>query len=257
MVGLIAAALAIGGGTGHASSAESPRITDVRVCSYTHFSLDQSRCVTDDRGSTVVSSRFVCSFTVESNTSGIVSLGWLYDGVPFSPAQLRFGIGSARDYVKVDTGGGLPEPGGVLECLVSAGTARATATLQSAGPTGAIVDAAVCLGAHARRVGSQRNFPVCQQDESAQPVLAAVKDATVVCNAIYPNQIGRDATIELLHDGSVLGLTKFRINYPLTQAYIERPSPPGLYVFPPGNYTCRFTIGGGQAVESSFSIVAP
>ena len=116
---------------------------------------------------------------------------------------------------------------------------------------------AVCLGAHARRVGTHKDFAVCQQDESAQPLLASLPGSTAVCNAIYANQKDREATITLLRGGTVIATTRFPLTEPLAQVQFERPSNADTNPLAPGAYTCRFTIDGGETVEKMFTVAPP
>jgi hypothetical protein len=260
VVGVISALVIVGVAAPATASEPLPRFVSVRVCSYPHFSLTQRRCTKDERGLTVVSNRFVCSFTVIAPRAGIVSMFWAYQGVGLTPIAVHHYAGTTTGiYTKLDTGGALPEPGGAYTCHLSAESARAAAAIKSGGPTGALVDAAVCLGAHARRVRSDRSFPVCQHDESSQPIAAASAASTVVCNAVYPN--ATTATIELLHAGAVVGdVLTFRTSEPLNQGFLERPSPGASQPLEPGLYTCRFTASsrhGPETVEKTFSVVQP
>ena len=77
----------------------------------------------------------------------------------------------------------------------------------------------------------------------------------MVCEAVYPNSAGHEASIEMLRDGTVVGSVKFPIDTTLTQGYLERPNKSKPTPLFPGNYTCEFSIVGGPTVTKSFSVV--
>jgi hypothetical protein len=232
-----------------------PHFTDVRLCTYPNYSHLSQRCTRDEGATAALSSAFFCSYTLLSQSPETVSVDFTYNGVPFKAIKLHDPGGSPYSgSVDVNTGGGLPEPGGRYKCVVRAGSAQASAEVRSLGPTGFIVDTAVCSGATARRVRTKKDFPVCQQDESAAPIRAADGVGSVVCNAIFTHEIAHQAWITLLRDDVVIGESTFWIWAPITQAYIERPSKSHPGQLRPGNYTCRYMLSALQVVNQTFTV---
>ena len=177
-----------------------------------------------------------------------------YEGATGASYRLTYGPGSTSQWIKEDVSSGQPLPGGIYACSLTAGTTHATAAIRSNGPTGAIVDVAVCLGAHAKRIGTHKDFAVCPRDESGAPLVGA-PTANVVCSAVYPNAVGRHASISILHDGVPLGdVTTFTIDAPITLGYAERPYPAGLVPLQPGAYSCRLTVNGFPTVDKPFTV---
>jgi hypothetical protein len=261
--------LAVGSGCGDAgiallTAAESPReiglpdhrgaavvpavrFSNLRVCPYESFSQRLGRCVRDERRAVVVSSRFVCSVTVNANARTNLRAQWTYEGVRLSPFLLSVRRGVRNPWIRFDVGAGFPLPGGSYRCEFSAGRARVSAMFVSGGPKGDIVTTVVC---DTERTIMYGDFPVCRADEAGTVIESP---SAVVCLGMYPKVPGRRATIALVREGELMGRRIYTVTAPMIQIY-ARFSTLGRETMLPGHYLCRFSLDDAVIAETPFEV---
>jgi hypothetical protein len=136
-----------------------------------------------------------------------------------------------------------PLPGGAWGCSFAIGRRRLAASFRSGGPTGRVVDLAVCRAVHALRSGAAS---ICPRDESGTPFLAT--DA-IVCNGVLVGQQGKTEAIDLAAQASpVIAGTRVRITTPVFIAF---------QLFDhghTGDNSCVFLVDGTQLTERTFTV---
>ena len=145
-----------------------------------------------------------------------------------------------------------PLPGGAWSCEFSFGAAHTGASFRSGGPTGAVVDTAVCAASDSILYGSNHSLRVCKSDESGTPIAPTDR---IVCAAVFVKAGGKDQ-IELISGGANAGRPfPFIARAPLWVAWATfaplDPAPDGA--FAPGSYTCRFS-SNGASVDTPFTV---
>jgi hypothetical protein len=250
LVGVFAAMAALIAVVSAGAGAAGPRITSMRVCTV-EASGGGCAGVIHSAGRT---SRVLCSFTASGDSPANAFEFWTYDGAATNRVRVPFGPGKpGYGSLQLDTGTSQPLPGGTYACNAEAGTVKASSQIVVDGPIGPVVDVAVCTGNQASRQDAGGNFPVCLSDQSAKPV-AGSGGGSVVCDALFPDDLGTTATISLVREGLVVGTVRVPIDEPLDQLYLERPNrskPTPLF---PGSYECDVTVAG-TTVAKHFTVV--
>ncbi len=252
LAGVLGLALGAHGAPGTAA-VQPNTFQEVRVCAYEAFSLRQQRCTRDQRTQLLVSSRFGCSVIFDVRQRATFREQMVYEGQKVTGLMRTLPPGSYGYWMAASTYSTLPNPGGRWRCLFSLGAVRTSVSFRSGGPTGAIVDTAICrfYAALVRRDG----FPDCQTDESLMPIPPT---KGVICQALYPLDAGKTAEIDV-HTTNEPGFGRSHsliVRGPLWKAYaVLRASDAGPgSSLPPGDYVCRFKLDGALVGEKAFQI---
>jgi len=222
-----------------------PRITNVRVCAYEAFSLRLGRCVKDQRGTELISSRFVCSAGVRTSRRASLRMQWTFEGTKLPPFfdSLKPGL-SHTHWIRFDIGAGFPLPGGAYQCEFAVGPKRAVAKFVSGGPRGDIIDAVVCDEGNVFRY---EGFPVCRTDQAGTAIRSP---NAVICEAVYPKATGHVGRVTLLRGTELVDDRHFSIDEPMSQHYERFQALSNQ----PGQYTCRFSLDDNVVVDRPFEV---
>jgi hypothetical protein len=252
---LIAAVLATSltaGMTGQAGAGPGPdRLVDLRVCGATTFSRVENRCTRDERRLPITSNRISCSVTLVSQHSGAWLVRFTFGGhvEPWTRGG-TISKGSSRLTYKTNIGINLPVPGGNWRCEFAFGSAHASVAFTSGGPTGEIVDTAVCPRSDVLSFGSKRTEKRCAKDDSGTPLPVSQR---IYCSAVYAHPASKTARIEFLRaDGTLLATWKLTIAWPTVSQGFGYVDPSVLSS--PGNYLCRFQLGHGTTIDKPFQV---
>jgi len=235
------------GSSNRRGSAE-PDLRDIRVCAYEFFSKRLGRCTRDQRRQVIYSSQVVCSAAlVDPYTRVRVAMGWRYAGGSIWSGSL---VGRGKTvWTTFSLGGPFPLPGGEYRCRLAVGNTSKVSVVRSSGPTGEIVDTAIC---DYRRSHIHFGNRSCLEDDDGRSVTPG---SGVVCNAAFVKVTGRQATISLLTaDGqNAAPPYSFVVRTPLYWAYESS----GRGRLPSGQYRCQFVLDGVVKGEKSLTIAAP
>lgn len=229
-------------------ASQQPSLRDIRACAYEAFSKRLGRCTRDQRGQVVYSSQVVCSAALaDPNTTVRVAMGWRYGGGSIWSGSL---VGRGKTvWTTFSLGGPFPVPGGDYRCHLGVGNTTLVSVIKSGGPTGEVVDTAIC---DYRRSHMHFRNRSCLQDDDGRSVTPG---SGVVCNAAFVKVTGRKASIRLLDASgrNVAPPYSFVVSSPLYWAY-ESSGPRRL---PSGEYRCQFVLDGMVESEKSLTIKAP
>ena len=138
-------------------------------------------------------------------------------------------------------------PAGSYGCRFQLGSGAVAGHISSAGPADAVVGTAVCNTTNTPAPGRSG----CNADGSVAPLTGD----SVTCSAIFANQRGREAAIELVQttegQTTVIRRNAGTLPLPLVEIYLAY-SPPGGPA--PGTYSCRYLLDGQVAAEKPFTI---
>jgi hypothetical protein len=249
---LVVSAAAVTAGMSGRASAEPSRtsFSDLRVCGATSFSRSQSHCTRDERRLHITSNRISCSVTLFAKEPGVWRTRFTYDGHvdPWTTGG-KVVVGTNLLWHNTNVGTNLPVPGGSWGCEFSFQTTKAALAFKSGGPTGQIVDAAVCP---ASDVLSRHALRRCAKDNSGTPLPGSER---IYCSAVYAHPTSDTAKIEVLTaDGTLIKTTNLRIGKPTVSQGFGFVNSSKLKSH--GRYLCRFTLGNGTTVVKRFRIGA-
>jgi hypothetical protein len=149
--------------------------------------------------------------------------------------------------------GSIALPGGRWGCRFSFGSAHVRARFRSAGPTGAVIGAAVCDAKDSFFYAHHR-VRECKVDASASPIRATDR---ILCSAVFVRQTGKEGEIQLLADGKDAAKPDVeRVPDSLSVSWtpFAPASPTAEGNFAAGEYVCRFSVNGVPVVEKPFQI---
>ena len=135
------------GGTERASSSDresqQPNLSDMRACAYEAFSKRLGRCTRDQSAQVVYSSQIVCSAALaDPQTTVRAEMGWRYGGKSIWKNSL---VGRGRTvWTTFSLGGPFALPRGEYHCNLGVGSTTLVSVIRSSGPTGEVVDTAIC-----------------------------------------------------------------------------------------------------------------
>jgi hypothetical protein len=226
-------------------SSPAGKLQDVRVCGLAALDRGASECTRDEAARPIRSSQFNCSVHARADRGERFTGRFLYEGQPFRAFGANVGTSQRSIFIYI-TAGPTPMPGGRWACQLRVGRERVVKTFRSGGPTGPILNVAVCRSASTVAAGPSR---VCLRDESAAPLPAT---APVTCSAVFVGGRGKVAGFAFLHMGRDVGLSgTFTLPLPVTAAAPALTPDPRLE---PGRWACRFTVAGRQLALKPFRI---
>jgi hypothetical protein len=232
------------GATGRIAEA---RLANLRVCPEEDFSPAKKRCLTDRRNQNRAWRRFVCSVDAYTVRSILVTATITYGGVTQQAFQARLPR-RGRWVWSIDPAAAtqFPLPGGTWGCHFRLASQRLSATFSSDGPSGALVNLAVCEAG--RPTGGNRRR-ICDSDHSAQGIPPR---HFVACNGAYLGQQRRNERVDLVFpDGEVVRGGSYRIDRPVWLSWQWFGAGGGLR---PGAYRCRFVLDGAVVAEHPCSV---
>jgi hypothetical protein len=251
LVVLMVSAAAVTAGMTRQASAEPSRtsFSDLRVCGATTFSRSQSVCTRDERRLHITSNRISCSVTLFAKQPGIWRTRFTYDGHvdPWTTGG-KVAAGTSHLWHNTNVGTNMPVPGGTWRCEFSFQSTKAQLVFKSGGPTGQIVDAAVCPASAV--LSSGHALKRCAEDNSGKTLPGSER---IYCSAVYAHPTSDTAKIEVLTaDGATVKTTNLRIGKPTVSQGFGYVNPSKLKSS--GRYLCRFTLGNGTTVVKRFRI---
>ncbi|CAN5525922.1 hypothetical protein BH24ACT22_BH24ACT22_07400 [soil metagenome] len=233
-------------------------IRDLRVCGEEDFDPDEEICTVDRSEEEVTSSEFYCSAQVYLDPGETVDARWEYEGeeiFALGPTVPEEEPGSGVPLHAYVTLGPQDNPDGDYRCAIEAGDEEASVTLESGGPEGRVVNAAVCRAEDLVAVGGTTE--VCAENASGE-VFDAPEE--LACSATYTDVLGEDLRFEMFYDGSAISATEYTAHFEaasptaVISGYLSVPGEeitlePGP--MPPGKYSCRFMLDGedGEVLE--------
>jgi hypothetical protein len=150
--------------------------------------------------------------------------------------------GPSRWWIATNIKMNQPLPGGDWGCDFSVGPVRLAAAFRSGGPTGPVVDLAVCPATKAIHLGT---LLICPSNESA----SIPSTESVVCNGVFVGQLGKMGSIDLLAGGAeAVAGGSYRVRAPIWIAYQR------FSAQPVGDYSCGFSVDGTRLAEKPFRV---
>src|SRR5207244_913948 len=143
--------------------ASPPRLTKFHVCGYPAFRKATHECVRDQRGTPSFSSNlFACSVHAVFDAPLQHRWRFTYNGEVVHTFPVHTDDAGSWDFaIRTRIITDVPLPGGRWRCELRIGSARISGELTSSGPTGAVVDIAVCDAAEARVEQLDPLYAVC------------------------------------------------------------------------------------------------
>ena len=245
---------AAGGATTHgwtAFASAKPRpagtLSALRLCKLEQFDQSLKECRVDNRAVPLLSTGMGCSTTLLARRATRVTASMTYQGVVEAKLDIRVprrGLYSLYLTLYTPT---TMLPAGSYGCRFQLGRRAVAGRIRSGGPADPVVGTAVCNTSDTSAPGSSG----CNADASVAPLTGD----SITCSALFANQKGREAAIELVQtvDGQPIVLQRIAgtIPLPLVELYLAY-SPPGGPV--PGTYSCRYIVDGQVAAEKPFTI---
>ena len=220
-------------------------LTDLRVCGAEAYDERDEQCSEDQRTRPLKSSTVYCSAKVGAAEGERVKGRFLHEGEPLPSQAARLPADAETFYVNFYVGRG-SIPRGRWACELSLGSEKMTASFESAGPTGSIVNLAVCRTAD---VEPQR--PICPEGEPGAP---PGPSDSVTCSATIVGAKGAVVDSEILYEGRKTGISEQQeIPSPVMPVYFRLEGEENL---PEGDYACRFSLAGERTREEDFSIAS-
>lgn len=224
-------------------------IRDLRICGVEDYDDDEQQCTVDRSEEEVQSNEFYCTALVDAEPGNTVAVAWEYEEEEVYTLDLPIG-GSGTDLPlhSFVTLGPQDNPAGSYRCVIEAGDEEASITLQSGGPEGRVVNAAVCQAEDLVEVGEATE--VCAEDAGGE---GFDEPEELACSATYTDVLGENLRFEMFYDGTAIPAIEYTAhmeaespsavisgNLPVTGERITlEPGP-----LPPGDYSCRFRVGG-------------
>lgn len=227
------------------------KLSELRVCTSTAFSRSQSRCTKDERMIALLTNRITCSVkvvivgraTIRGHITYNRHVAYELKPIPLRDEKTHVWM---NENIKINQ----PLPGGSWGCVFTLASARAAVSFTSGGPTGPIVDTAVCGPTNTATFGVS-GFRFCLSDQSGAPLAAT---NPVYCSAVYPDDTGHSATIDITFQGRSLATpVNFSLDGTLLLGYAYYQVPGGQNL-QPGDYSCRFSLDGTLVTEKPFQI---
>jgi hypothetical protein len=245
---------ASGGATTHgwtAFASAKPRpagtLSGLRMCMLEQFDQSTSECRVDSRAVPLLSTGMGCSATLRARKATLVTASMTYQGVAEAKLNIRVprrGLYSL--YLTLYTPTTLL-PAGSYGCRFQLGRRAVAGRIRSGGPANPVVGTAVCNTSDTSAPGASG----CNADASVVPLTGD----SITCSALFANQKGREATIEVVQtvegQATVLQRIGGMVPLPLVELYLAY-SPPGGPA--PGTYSCRYIVDGQVAAEKPFTI---
>jgi hypothetical protein len=227
-----------------AFSQASPATLDkLRVCTYESFSRSQARCSKDRRADVLRSNRFACSADVLLRRPARVHARMTYRGqLQYAYTTRLLAPGPSHWWIATNIKMNQPLPGGTWGCDFSVGRTRLAAAFRSGGPTGPVVDLAVCPVTEALQTGP---LLICSSDRSA----SIRSNDPIICNGVYVGQRGKTDRIDLLSGQAMLAAGRAGyVDAPVWIAYQQFSAQPA------GDYSCGFSVDGTRLAEKPFRV---
>jgi hypothetical protein len=214
-------------------------LSDLRVCGAEAFDERNEECSEDQRTQRLESSTVYCSVKVRADEGQRVKGRLRHEGEPL-PSQTATLPADAETFsVNFYVGRG-SIPRGTWACELSLGSEKLTASFESGGPVGPIVNVAVCRTADVDPEG-ERGAPLAPND-------------SVTCSATVVGAKGAVVDSEVFYEGRKTGISdQQEIPSPVMPVYFRLEGEQGL---PEGDYACRFSLAGERAREEDFSIAS-
>lgn len=224
-------------------------VRDLRVCGKEDYDPEDEQCTVDRGEEEVQSNEFYCTGRVNAESGDTVTAKWEYQGEEVFTLEVPVSGGGAdlplHTYLTL---GPQYNPAGAYRCVLEAGGEEVSATLESGGPEGRVVNAAVCRAEDLVAVGEATE--VCAEDASGE---VFDEPEELACSATYTDVLGEDLRFEMFYDGTAISAIEYTAhmeaespsavisgNLPVTGEDITlEPGP-----LPPGDYSCRFKVGG-------------
>jgi hypothetical protein len=220
-------------------------LSDLRVCGGEAYDEGAEECSEDQRTRPLKSSTVYCSAKVRADEGERVKGRLLHEGEPLPSQAARLPADADTFFVNFYVGRG-SIPRGTWACELSLGSEKLTASFESAGPTGSIVNVAVCRTAD---VEPQR--PICPEGESGAP---PGPNDSVTCSATVVGAKGAVVDAEVFYEGRKTGISEQQeIPSPVMPVYVRLEGEQNL---PEGDYACRFSLAGERIGEEDFSIAS-
>ncbi|CAN5898109.1 hypothetical protein BH23ACT11_BH23ACT11_27730 [soil metagenome] len=235
--------------TGTSAAVATSAIRELRVCGEEDYDSDEQVCTVDRSEKTVSSNEFYCTAHVDIEPGETVTAKWQYEGEEVFTVDVPIAGGGADLPLHAFlTLGPQDNPAGEYRCVINAGGEEASARLRSGGPEGRVVNVAVCLAEDLVAVGEATE--VCHEDASGQ---GFDEPEELACSATYTDVLGEVLRFELLYDGTAIPAMEYTAHFkaespaPVISGHMAVPGEritlePGP--LPPGEYGCRFRVGG-------------
>jgi hypothetical protein len=219
-------------------------LSDLRVCGGEAYDERDEECSEDQRTRPLKSSTVHCSAKVDAGQGERASGRLLYQGEPLPSRGARLPADATTFSVDLYVGRG-SIPGGSWACELSLGAEKLTASFESAGPTGPVVNLAAC-----RTADVEPERPICPEESGAQPG----PNDSVTCSATVVGAKGKVVEVDVLYEGRETGFSvQQEISSPVLPVYVRLDEDQNL---PEGDYACRFSRAGEELGEKHFSIAS-
>jgi hypothetical protein len=230
-------------------------VSGLRVCGQSSFDESAKQCRTDNRGSSLVSSRFICSARVGKRNGESFLFRFLRNGRPVSTQRGTVPSDGWTVAFSVAAGGLLGNRaliGGNWRCELRVGTApRAVAAFRSGGPTEVVLHLSACPTSETRLDGRTR---VCRTNQSLTPFRGV---RSVTCSATLVAARGKLLEVQLAYLGrrhaprrSLSSQVKIEsLLQPVGVRFFSRSGP-----LTAGRYACRLSIAGQTLAAMPFRI---
>src|ERR1700730_2396353 len=236
-----------------ASSAEGVvappgQLVTVRVCTYNGFSRRLGGCTRDMRHEGLVSNAFLCSVVVHAQRPAVLRGNLSFGGhVVYAVTFGRVSAGTWKYFLSDNLKGALPLPGGNWRCGFSFGTVNVQAAFSSGGPTGPVVDMAVCSLGDTTTSGS---LVTCKGDESGKPFPTS-PGHPLLCSGIFVGQQKKPWSLDLVPtSGSQPPVPQQHppLRFPFFEVYND------LGSLSAGGWACRFSANGVAIAVVRFTV---
>jgi hypothetical protein len=200
------------------------------------------------RHEVLVSNAFLCSVVVNAQRPTVLRGNLSFDGqVVYAVTFGRVSAGTWRYFITDNLKGALPLPGGNWRCGFSFGTVNVQAAFSSGGPTGPVVDMAVCSLGDTTTSGS---LVTCKADESGKPFPAS-PGHPLLCSGIFVGQQNKPWSLDLVAtSGSQPPVPQQHppLRFPFFEVYND------LGSLSPGGWACRFSANGVAIARLPFTV---
>jgi hypothetical protein len=185
------------------------------------------------RHQVLVSNAFLCSVVVNAQRPTVLRGNLSFDGqVVYAVTFGRVSAGTWRYFITDNLKGALPLPGGNWRCGFSFGPVNVQAAFSSGGPTGPVVDMAVCSLGDTTTSGS---LVTCKADESGKFVGQQNKPWSLDLVATS----GSQPPVPQQHPP---------LRFPFFEVYND------LGSLSPGGWACRFSANGVAIARLPFTV---